>query len=204
MTRGISTIVLLFAAVLGFSAGCSSDPSPADGNTQCQPFTPCGGDFTGAWRLTESCLSATEAQKLEQSFEFCAQGTAQVSATQTGTAVFEAGGSSLQLDATVVLLVRTSFPTSCLGASQTCASVAAADAARPGVTRANCRDTPTGCSCEIDLKQASKRQLSYAKAGPTTLTETDPTDGSVSSIGYCVEGKTLRLQDDSGTFSLKR
>jgi hypothetical protein len=193
VARTASALLVLFVAP-ACGDGSSSD-SP--GSLECTAFTACGGDLLGTWKVGSACLSDATRKAFGEQLKLCAAGMADVTAVKAdGTATFEASGASKYVVA-IQLSVSSSFPSSCLAAGEDCAAVQKAFAAKDGVTNAACSKTATGCSCSYMQKIDDKSEDSFVKSG-TTFTETDPSDGSMTTTSYCVQGNTLHTSDDDG------
>jgi len=219
-------------AMLGLVTGCSSDASPATpsaggssaggssaggssaggssaggssaggSGSQCAAFTPCGGELTGTWNFERACASSSELQHIADASKICPAGTASATESLSGTATFDAQG-VLKLDTTTAATLTLGVPTSCLKTGQDCAAIQASIAAQTGVTQASCSQVATGCSCTYSISVASKQEQTYVKNG-TSIAVTDPTDGTVTNTDFCVQGTSLDLRDDTGTFELTR
>ena len=178
------------AALSGCGGGDGGGP-PAT----CDSFTPCGGNLTGTWHLAKSCVSSAALMDAAMAAKPCAQGSATIdSYDASGTGTFDGQG-AVKFDVAISLAFSLTFPNSCLGAGQTCTSVAQTLRARSGITSASCQMTGDGCSCSAAGKVTSRQENSVVISG-TTFTETDSTDGSMQTSQYCVDGNTLRTQND--------
>ena len=203
------------AALLGCGGDGSAARPPADGGARadggtpadggahadtdavvpCEPFAACGGDLTGTWRLVNTCPTAAGKLAVEDQLKFCPAGSASLNRYDfSGTATFDTKG-ALKYDVLIDISVSTSVPSSCLGAGQTCTAVQQTLMGQSGVTSAACQTTNAGCSCSYAAQIPDKKEHSYVVSN-TTITETDPSDGSVQTSQYCVDGNTLRVKSD--------
>jgi hypothetical protein len=186
----VSFVIYSGAALLG----CGSDGGGA-GPATCDSFAPCGGTLTGTWHLAKTCATPAAMMAAADQLKICPQGTASIDAYNfTGTGIFDGQG-AVKYDVLVAFSVTTAFPASCLTAGQTCASAEQQIRTGDGVTSASCQMTSAGCSCSLMLKSPVRQEHSVATSG-TTITETDPSDGSMETSQYCVDGNTLRVKTD--------
>jgi hypothetical protein len=193
--RAGSLIALCCAALLGCGSGAPGTDVGADGGgtaPSCTPFVACGGDLTGTWNIANTCLSAEGKKSLESSLKLCeADSTSVDSTTLHGTVIYDGHG-AVEYDIVGALEVSQSIPTSCLEPGQQCPAYVAT-LIQTGATNARCDATAAGCDCSYTLPLAQKQQNSYVARG-TTVTETDSSDGTMSTDDYCVDGSTLRVK----------
>ena len=199
MTKGL-VFLGVFVLALGALPGCSSS---SDGNaaTECTAATPCGGDLSGTWKVAAACLSDAEKASLEDSLKVCPTGSASVSSLSTsGTVTFDAG--ALKEDVTATLHLTNTVPTSCLNGA-TCASLQAQLAAQTsaGVSDVACHSSADSCTCTY-VQTVNVKQESSFTTSDSTITETDASDGSVTTAEYCVAGNKLTEKDDDGSISV--
>jgi len=174
---------LLSLAVSGCGGGSSSS-----GGTCTVPT--CGGDPTGTWTLTSSCLDTTALRQafLQGSMGKCPQATVGANITPTGTLALNA---DLTYVANFTLGGNTTIniPTSCLNGA-TCADLSAAlqldISADPTIQSASCSGSGT-CACtEVLVPQPVNESGTYTKSGSSlTLTATG---GTPATDSYCVSG----------------
>ncbi|HET6283140.1 MAG TPA: hypothetical protein VFH73_19435 [Polyangia bacterium] len=196
-----AAILLLLAAS---PMACGGGPSSADGGVQaaCTPFSACGGDLAGTWKVVESCPTPSGVKKLADKLKFCPAASVSIDdAKFTGTVVYDGHG-TIKNDVTFNIRVSTTFPSSCVKPGETCETTHPAPA--QGATMdMPCVSMPAGCSCQYRLTGTSNRDNGYQAAG-TTLTETDVSNGQMKSSQYCVSGGVLRIQNDDETDVLTR
>ncbi|MEA2697766.1 MAG: hypothetical protein QOI66_2037 [Myxococcales bacterium] len=186
----VSFFIYCAAALLG----CGSDGGAA-GSATCDSFVPCGGTLTGTWHLAKTCATPAGMMAAADELKFCPQGTASIDTYNfAGTGTFDGQG-AVKYDLLIDFSATMTFPASCLTAGQTCGSVQQQLRAGDGVTTASCQMTSTGCSCSVAVKSPVRQEHSVVTSG-TTVTETDPTDGSMETSQYCVDGNTLRVKSD--------
>lgn len=181
---------------LGFGlllTACGSDDGggAATGKLMCEPFVPCGGVITGKWRLNNTCPSAASKAALESALAVCDQGSATlVDFKVDGSATVDA--QSVIIDGALSISVASVFPRSCVPNLTSCDQFETALAKQDSVTEASCTSMAESCSCTYRQSISIKRQSSIVING-STVTETDPADGSMETSEFCVEGNTLRM-----------
>jgi hypothetical protein len=178
------------ATLLTVSLGCGGDAGPAPA---CMPFAACGGDLKGTWNIARSCPTAAGLKAAEDSLKLCADGTASVQDLSVGGTTTFDGQGALKDDAVFGLTASLTVPASCLGAGVTCPSVAQALRSRTGVTSATCTAANGGCNCSFEASIKQRQEASYVVSGTNIIT-TDPSDGTMKTESYCVEGHVLRVQ----------
>jgi hypothetical protein len=190
--RAGSLIGLCCAALLGCGSGAPAAGADGGGSVACDPFVACGGDLTGTWKIANTCLTPEAKKSLEDAMKFCAADTTTLdSETLSGTLIYDGHG-AVKYDLTGGLKISVSFPTSCLEPGQSCPAYVAM-LVQTGATNPRCDATATGCDCSYTLAFAQKQQNSYVTSG-TNVTETDSSDGTMSTDQYCVAGNTLRVK----------
>lgn len=162
----------------------------------CEPFTACGGNLLGEWRLSNVCLSDALKMDLEASANVCNEGSAALTQTKaTGTVTFDADSVVYQADLSLDFTAE--FPLSCASSAANCADVQQRYAMRDGLTDAACKEVGSSCSCSYRLAHELVKQNGYRVSG-FTLSETDASDGSMTEDEYCVTGTTLRIKSPDG------
>lgn len=187
-------IGLYCAALLGCSSAAPG--MGADGGAAvapaCTPFAACGGNLTGSWTVANSCLTTAGKKSVEDGLKLCAADTTAVnSMSLRGTVIYDGQG-AVKYDLVGAVEVSDSIPMSCFPAGQQCAAYLAM-LMDTGATNVRCDASATGCDCSYTLPLAQKQQNRYVIQG-TTVTETDSSDGTVSTDDYCVDGNTLRIK----------
>lgn len=176
--------------------GCGGDGGTS-GPATCDNFTACGGNLIGAWHLAHVCPTAAALMTAAAGFKVCPQGTASIDAFAiTGTTAIDGKG-TWRDDLVYDVGVTTAFPTSCLSAGETCAAAEAKLDAQIGVSTASCQTTNTkdGCNCTYRVNSPAKLERSFVVGG-TSITKTDPANGSTETSQFCVDGNTLRTKSD--------
>jgi len=193
----------------GGSAGTNVDA--AVNGVSCDPFTACGGNIVGTWRLVSSCGSASSwpCPSTERiAFKSMTQST--YTFASDGTFTFAASG-----DLTETLL----YPLACLGGITDAGSPqACADIERAFVTPSQTGDAGTqtvvvrsvscstaaneSCACMAVLGSTAAAQTlngSYTISGNQLTIVASASDAGVRDAGtdsvpeYCVSGNTLTL-----------
>jgi hypothetical protein len=184
---GVCCAALLGCGGAAPGAGADSGVAPS-----CTPFVACGGDLTGTWKIANICLTPEGTKGLEDSLKLCdADSTKVVSEKVGGTLTYDGHG-AVKYDLVGEIAVSQSFPTGCLQPGQDCPAYLAT-LVQAGDTNERCDTTATGCDCSYTLPIAQKQQNSYVTQG-TTVTETDSSDGTMSTDDYCVDGSTVRVK----------
>ena len=192
----------------GGSAGTNVDA--AVNGISCDPFTACGGNIVGTWRVVSSCgsISSPACPSSERI-------TAQSSAPQT--AYTFAGDGTFTLTASGDLTEALRYPLACLGAltdagiPQACADIERAfvtpqtgDAGTQTVevTSASCAAAANEtCACTAVLKYGGPQTTSgsYTTSGSQVALVASASDGGSRDAGadpvgeYCVSGNSLTL-----------
>jgi hypothetical protein len=163
----------------GGQAGGTDGGSPA-----CSAASPCGGDIVGTWKVTESCLSASEdlstvCAGVSADIQFTFSGTTTYSADGTYTSATSGGG-----------LTTYHYPAACLTGGETCDQLGQVLMAVGMYSSVSCAtDTAGVCNCAaVTASTSSNETGTYATSGSTlTLTHA----GATSMAPYCVQGNAL-------------
>jgi hypothetical protein len=186
----VATLLCLSPGVATTLLGCGGNAGPAPA---CMPFAACGGDLKGTWNVARSCPTAAGLQAAEDTLKLCPAGTASVDELDvSGTTTLDGQG-AVKSDMVLGLTVSQIIPASCLNAGVTCPSVALALKSQSGVTSATCTAANGGCNCSMTASIRQRKEASYVVSG-TNITTTDPSDGTMETDAYCVEGNVLRIQ----------
>ena len=196
-----ASLLLITCALSPLACGSDSPggPSGADGGVlpACTPFTTCGGDLSGKWKVVESCPTAAGAGKLTNQLKLCAAATVTLDSVKfTGGVEYDKQG-TLKNDVAFDLQISTTFPSSCVPAGSTCATTHPTPPGLP-ILDLSCVATGTDCSCRYRLMGVQNQENSYEIMG-TTVTETDVSDGTMLTSQYCVNGNVLRIQNGDET-----
>lgn len=181
------------------SAGAGSGGNGSNGS--CQTVTPCGGDVTGTWKITSTCLAPVAVdlgdagvcpgEMLELSF-----------LDYEGTVTFSAGSFNSTLTTGAVGETFTE-PTSCLGqntAATTCAELSAALLQNDAGATGGCSISGSNCVCSGMMMVAAQTSAgTYTTSGTSiTLTTANSSNGPETD-GYCVEGNTLYVDSSAAS-----
>jgi hypothetical protein len=189
--------LLVLCALSPLACGSDSPGGPSGVLPACTPFTTCGGDLSGKWKVVESCPTVVGAKKVTDKLKFCAAATVTLdSAKITGAVEYDKQG-TLKNDVTFDLRISTTFPGSCVPAGSTCATTHPAPPTGATMDMA-CVTMGTDCSCHYRWMGLQNQENSYETKG-TTVTETDVSDGSMLTSQYCVSGGVLRIQNEDET-----
>jgi hypothetical protein len=154
----------------------------------CGGVSPCGGAIAANWSITGVCVNGANMTNPD-----CpAQTITNVTATESGTLSFAAGG-TYTANLSITLSFTDTAPVSCIGATATCADLQA------GYVFIGASATCTGttvCTCTVALASNVAEAGTYTTSG-TSLNLT-PAGGQADTMGYCVQGNTLRLLHFNG------
>jgi hypothetical protein len=185
----IDTLLTLSLGLGAALLGCGGDAGPAPA---CMPFAACGGDLKGTWNVARSCATAASVKAAEDNFKVCPDGTASIQDFNvSGTTTFD--GQAVKYDVVLSISVSLTVPASCLGAGRTCPAAAQALKSGTNVTNATCTASNGGCNCSLAASTKQRQEASYVVGG-NTIVITDPSDGTMETNPYCVEGNVLRIQ----------
>lgn len=154
------------------------------GSSGCATVSPCGGDIVGTWKVTQSCLTATEDLS-----STCAGASANLTYAFSGTLTYNAD-LTYSSAITGTTTVHEYFPSGCKPFGFTCVQLGqiAMDAGIPD----NCSTDATGaCNCDAvtPLTPANAPPGTYSISGSTLTTTTQ--GGTMSTGPYCVQGGVL-------------
>jgi len=193
----VATKVLIYLAMAPILSACGS----SSGNGSCGKVAPCGGDVTGNWTITGSCVSNEAASmQIAQILPNCT--TAMVTSASehaTGSVSFDANMNYTFME-TLTTSGQATIPPSCLQVAGVTLSCAAADAliqqyiaTNPmGVQSAHCTGSTT-CVCNVTLApQIISHSGTYNTLGSPILT-LNASDGTVYGTDYCVQKNELHL-----------
>jgi hypothetical protein len=183
------TTVLLSA----LSTSCGSS-----GGT-CGNTSPCGGDVTGAWTISSTCISASASSNMTNTFcPSASTGSSQIHAT--GNMTFRSD-MTYTTSTTISGTVNVTIPASCLnqnGIQLTCAQLTQAFKQDPMLANSSCAGGTT-CVCNIAIPSQTQTESGmYTTTAAGTLTFM-PTTGTGESDDYCVKGNTLYLSPSAGS-----
>ena len=159
------------------------------GGASCPSVAACGGNIVGTWKVTQSCVSATE--DFSSAGAGCSGATAVLDITYGGSLTYK---SDLTFDYSAVTateMVHEHFPSGCSPFGLTCQQLAqtATDGGPPRCSI----DALGGCDCDsVMMLTSSYPTGTYAVSG-STLTTASTTAMMPSTSSYCVQGSILYL-----------
>jgi hypothetical protein len=162
----------------------------------CHPFTPCGGDLIGRWRIVSGCWDpeflkgpcpslAYHSLEQEATYEFFSSG------------VYQFGPSSFTLTYTAT------FDASCSFAA-VCEPSPSSDEER--IVGTECFREGDGCRCETTSSGRGPVEThAYSVSGNEVTMIVDETTGAYSPWQYCVQGDEATFRYEGiGGFSIVR
>jgi hypothetical protein len=192
MRNLIATFVGVLA--LAFVSSCGGS-----GGGTCSNSAACGGNIVGTWKITSSCVTASE-----QMFDMSCPG-ASVSSTNltvTGSVTYMAD-LTYTSNFTSSGSVTVTLPASCLmsqGITVTCDQlnqIFASDPTTPPGT--HCSNAGSGCACTVvEMNQTSTDTGTYTTTPAGLLTET-AAGGTPDQSDYCVKDTTLTVSPHAGS-----
>jgi hypothetical protein len=176
-------------------AGCSGSDGAQGG--RCVAFDTCGGDVTGTWQVSNSCVEGnlTDAMNLYADIpQACRGDYKSVVASVSGTVSFNAGTATNETVTTIDYVFN---PTAaCVAAeefatigSTTCAGVAQALVDLGHHNTADCEAVADGCACNAQSRFERNEVVSYNVTG-STITYTGDSD----TLDFCVAGSSLQAR----------
>jgi hypothetical protein len=179
---------------LAVAVGCSSD----HGGGRCGSLDACGGDVTGTWQVTSSCVEGNlkEAANLSQTLPPACRGNYdQVDANVSGTVSFANGSATDDTITTIDYVLH--VPVVCMAAigiestdlPTACAGVGPAIVAGGYHQDVTCSVQGSACSCVAKDTFTRDGALTYTISGSKLSY-----DASNDKMDFCVEGTTLRAR----------
>jgi hypothetical protein len=163
--------------------GQSADAGDTGGGA-CGTVSACGGDVVGTWKVTQSCVSATEdlssaCAGASASIDFVVAGTATFNADRTYTATSTGSGTT-----------HYHYPSACLNGS-TCVQFGEVLMAVGMYSSSACATDGTGaCNCDAVTSSTASTQIgTYSISGGTLTTVSD---GMAVNVPYCVTGNVMQ------------
>jgi hypothetical protein len=189
-----SCLVLVGGMVLGCG---SSGPSGfgVGGANMCGEVEPCGGDLTGAWMFTTTCITSVGIKDAEGGASCAGEAASVTAASSSGTLTFNSDMSytatSLETQASYAFY----FPSQCTN-GLSCSSIATNLQSSSAVQSASCSGS-SSCTCDVVQAPIGGSETGTYTVSGTTVTLT-PTGGGTSFVtgttggaSYCVQGSTL-------------
>jgi hypothetical protein len=178
------------------NGGAATGSGGASAGGNCSSVTACGGDVTGSWNVTSSCLKVSGDLDLISLGLGCKSGTVSGSLNVTGT--WSAKSDTTYMDGTTTKgTLQITLPPSCLmisGTTTTCSGISS-PLTGIGLSDADC--TPAadgGCSCVGTVDQMGGIGLPDAdpqKSGNYATANNVITNDSKGKHDYCVSGNTM-------------
>ena len=189
-----------------------TDTGTGGGETTCTDVTPCGGEVSGTWTVTSSCLTVGGDLDMTQFGLNCSSTPVSGSLQVTGTLTL---GSDLQYQDNTHTAgsVQLDLPPECLflsGTMTTCermgivlGSMGYAEISCTPIDPNAPADDPSGCNCPATIDQTGGIGLAPmfpSASGPyTTDGTTLSLSGGAEEFSYCVTGATLTLTPLAGS-----
>jgi hypothetical protein len=161
----------------------------------CASVSPCGGNIVGTWKVTQSCVTATE--DFSTAASGCTGASADLGITYGGSVTYNADLTFDYSAVTASEVVHEHFPSGCDPFGLTCQQLGqtATDA---GTGRCS-TDTTGGCNCDSTLMLTSTSPTGTYTVSGSKLTATSSMTGMPSTTSYCVQGSLLYLILDQTT-----
>ena len=173
-------------------AACGGTSNGSDDGS-CGQSAACGGDITGSWKVTSSCLKL----ELDMGAKNCPGLTQEVKQVSTSGTVSYNSDKTYDASLTVTGLVEMSVPASCLtqqSVTLTCAqlqqSLQTGEGAN-GFQSVSCSGS-SGCTCSLELAPQNTASSGTYSTSDGIITETEA-GGTPDDSSYCVQGSTLTL-----------
>lgn len=187
---------VLGASIVVLAASCGGNSEGGGGS--CGKVEPCGGDPTGVWEVTTSCIDATALGDgvLSQLSALTGCNALEVESThaeQTGTVTFNAD-MSYASNGVVAFDASVFVPKSCIaqgGFTLTCSQLTllVQQLMQQAIGTVTCKDATNGCSCKLVTPPRAVNEAGTYTVSGTKLT-TPSTDGPTD---FCVRGNELHL-----------
>jgi hypothetical protein len=171
---------------LGGSGGAGGQAAGTGGSgASCGAVAACGGDIVGTWKVTQSCVTATDdlsttgngCSGASAGFNFTYAGTITYNADQTYDSTLTAGG-----------VVHEHFPSGCMPFGLTCQQLgqSAMDAGAGTCST----DAQGGCNCDAVTSLTTTSPSGTYSVSGSQLTTTSQA-GKASTSSYCVKANLL-------------
>jgi hypothetical protein len=167
----------------GGTGGTGGGGTGGSSGSTCGSVQPCGGDLVGTWTITGVCVS----QPTTTDPNCPGWSVSNVTATETGTLTYAAGG-TYTVNFNRTLQYTETTPQSCIDPG-TCADLVYTYQLLGAA--ASCTGT-TVCTCSVAVAASGAEAGTYVTSG-TTFTATDSASGDVDNMAYCVQGNSLHL-----------
>jgi non-reducing end alpha-L-arabinofuranosidase len=202
---GSETIVNAAGGASG-TGGASSTGGATSTGTPCTNVTPCGGDLSGTWTVTASCLTVSGSLDMSSAGIDCAGATLSGETLHvTGSVAFDGTGLMYTDNTTTTGSGQISLPAACKnlsGTSTTCDRLGTVAVPNMGYdTTSSCVDNSAngGCSCTGGVNQQGSIGVVSANPGTNDLYATSNNvlmllnGHATTNYQYCVSGSTLTL-----------
>jgi hypothetical protein len=155
-------------------------------SASCANVAPCGGNIVGTWKVSQSCVTATE--DFSSAGAGCTGAAAVLGIAYGGSVTFKADQTYDFSTITATETVQEHFPSGCSPFGLTCQQLGQT-ATDGGPSRCS-TDTQGGCSCDSVMMLTSNNPAgTYAVSGSTLTTSS--TSGMPSTSSFCVQGSLL-------------
>jgi hypothetical protein len=175
------------------SGGAGGQAAGTGGSgASCPSVSPCGGNIVGTWKVTQSCVTATD--DLSTTGTGCAGASAVLDFTYSGTLTYKA---DLTFASTIAVseVVNEHFPSGCMPFGVTCQQLG--QSAMDAGTGSCSTDATGGCTCNATTTLATTTPSGTYSVSGSRLTSTSAT-GKASTGSYCVQGSVLYVIPDQG------
>jgi hypothetical protein len=173
-------------------AGANGAGGTGGSGASCPSVSPCGGNIVGTWKVTQSCVTATD--DLSNTGSGCPGASAVLDFMYGGTITYNAD-QTFDSTITVSEVAHEHFPSGCMPFGLTCQQLgqSAMDA---GVGSCS-TDAQGGCTCDATTTLATTTPNGTYSVSGSRTTSTSAA-GKTSTGSYCVQGSVLYVIPDPG------
>src|SRR5262245_32072604 len=134
------------------------------GGASCVAVSACGGNIVGSWRVTQSCVTATQ-----DLGNICPGATAEIEFVIGGTVTYNADGTYSTMATGGNATYHEHFPSGCMPFGQTCDQLGQALVDAGTMTSSSCStDAAGGCNCDGTVPETTTNQTgTYSTSGGT-------------------------------------
>ena len=192
-----TNLMTTFALGLSIFLAACDGSGGVNGGAKCTNTAACGGDLTGTWKITSTCLSIDPSSL---GMTDCPGETLNVTdLKETGTVTFNADKTYSSMTSVSGSFVI-GLPKACLtqqGVTVTCSQLnqVIQQNAQPGDPTFACTDAGGGgCNCTVTLPSTPSQETgSYSTTTAGVLTQSPTANGTADQSDYCVKGQTLTV-----------
>jgi hypothetical protein len=160
----------------------------------CPAVAPCGGNIVGTWKVTQSCVTATE--DFSSAGAACTGASAVLQITYGGSLTYNADLTYDYSAVTASEVVHEYFPNGC-GTAELLTCQQLGQAVMDAGTGRCSTDAQGDCTCDyVKMLTSTDPTGAYTVSG-NKLTTTSSQTMMPSSSSYCVQGSVLYLIPDS-------